>query len=221
MDLQQLLDAQRAKFARTAPPERVALFDAKVQELRDTFRTEGVAKKGAMAPTFTLPDAQGRMVSLNDALREGPVIVSFYRGGWCPYCNIELRAWQALLPEIGDLGAGLMAISPQLPDASLSTAEKNALDYDVLSDVGNEVARAYGLVFALPEELRAAMRAGGRELSTFNGDDSWELPVPGTFVIASDGTIAYAAAELDYRDRPAPAEVLAVLKSLASGRDAA
>ena len=121
-------------------------------------------------------------MSLYDLLQSGPAVVTFYRGGWCPYCNIQLRAYQAVLPDITELGARLVAISPQLPDGSLSTAEANELTFDVLSDLGNDVARRFGLVWSLAEELRAALRSNNKALPDINGDDSWELPVPATYV---------------------------------------
>ena len=142
------------------------------------------------------------------------MVVTFYRGGWCPYCNIQLRAYEAILPQIMALGASLIAISPQLPDGSLDTAETNALTFEVLSDVGNQVARSFGLVYALPEELRAAMRSNNKVLPTLNGDDSWELPVPATFVIAADKRIVLASIEVDYRKRLEPDEILSALKRL-------
>ena len=142
------------------------------------------------------------------------MVVTFYRGDWCPYCNIQLRAYEAILPQIMALGASLIAISPQLPDGSLDTAETNALTFEVLSDVGNQVARSFGLVYALPEELRAAMRSNNKVLPTLNGDDSWELPVPATFVIAADQRIVLASIEVDYRKRLEPDEILSALKRL-------
>jgi peroxiredoxin len=216
MSLQQELDAFRAEFERTAPAGRAALYNAKVEELRRDFPRERILGVGAMAPDFTLPDAQGRPVALSQALRAGPAVVTFYRGGWCPYCNIQLRAYQQALPEITRLGGRLLAISPQTPDASLSTAEKNALEFDVLSDAGNSVARAFGLVYALPEELRDALRSNGKALPGVNGDDSWELPLTGTFAIGPDGRIALAWVDTDYRQRLATEEIIAALGRLAS-----
>jgi hypothetical protein len=142
MSLQDELDALRAEFVRSAPPVRAALYDAKVDELRRTFPIEKALKTGDHAPDFTLPNPSGRAVSLSALLRSGPAVVTFYRGGWCPYCNLQLRAYQQALGEITALGAKLVAISPQLPDGSMSTAETNRLSFDVLSDVGNRVARS-------------------------------------------------------------------------------
>jgi len=214
MRLQQQLDAFKSEFARTAPTGRPALYEAKIEELRASFALERAIRTGDLAPDFTLPDAQGRDVSLSSLLEAGSAVVTFYRGGWCPYCNIQLRAYQAVLPELVALGARLVAISPQLPDGSLSTAEANELTFGVLSDVGNATARDYGLVWSLPEELRAALRSNNKALPGINGDDSWELPVPATYVIARDGRVALAAIDVDYRNRLEPDAILTTLRSL-------
>ena len=153
MGLDQQLAEFKAEFLRTAPAGRVALYEAKIEELRESFALESAIGVGAIAPDFRLPDVKGNAVSLFDLLRRGPVVVAFYRGGWCPYCNIQLRAYQAALPEMTALGARLVAISPQLPERSLATAEADELTFDVLSDVGNGAARRFGLVYSVPEEL--------------------------------------------------------------------
>jgi peroxiredoxin len=214
MSLRQELETLRAVFVRKAPPGRAELYDAKVEELRASFPIQAAAKVGDVAPDFTLPGANGKAVSLSESLRGGPAVVIFYRGGWCPYCNIQLRAYQRALEEITALGGRLLAISPQLPDGSLSTAQANELRFGVLSDVGNRVARSFGLVYRLPDELQAALAANGKALTGINGDDSWELPLPAVFVIAPDGHIALAAIELDYRQRLAPEDAIAALRSL-------
>jgi peroxiredoxin len=162
MGLQQQLDPFKAEFARTAPVGRPALYEAKIEELRSSFAEERAIRTGDLAPDFTLPDPQGKDVSLGRLLGARPAVVTFYRGGWCPYCNIQLRAYQAVLPEMTALGARLVAISPQLPDGSLTTAEANELTFGVLGDVGNAVARNFGLVWSLPEELRAALRSNNK-----------------------------------------------------------
>jgi peroxiredoxin len=124
---------------------RPALYEAEIEELRASFAIEAAVGTGDQAPDFVLPHAQGAELSLSNLLQSGPAVVTFYRGGWCPYCNLQLRAYQAALPEMTALGARLVAISPQLPDRSPSTAETNALTFDVLSEVGNTVARRFGL----------------------------------------------------------------------------
>lgn len=214
MGLQQKLDAFKAEFLRTAPAGRPALYETKIDELRASFALDRALRTGEQAPEFTLPDQRGKGVSLATLLGSGPAVVTFYRGGWCPYCNIQLRAYQAVLPAMTALGARLVAISPQLPDGSLSTAEANELTFDVLSDVGNRVARSFGLVWSLSEELREALRSNNKALPGINGDDSWELPVPATYVVARDGRVALAAVDVDYRNRLEPDAILATLRSL-------
>jgi peroxiredoxin len=214
MGLEQELAAFKAEFGRTAPAGRAALYEAKIEELRAGFALEKAIGVNRTAPDFALPDATGKMVVLSNLLQSGPVVLTFYRGSWCPYCNIQLRAYQKVLPQITSLGGRLVAISPQLPDASLDTVEKNALTFDVLSDIGNSVARSFGLVYALPEEIRAALRANGKALPSINGDVSWELPVPATYVIARDRRAALAYIEVDYRKRLEPEALLASLESL-------
>jgi peroxiredoxin len=176
-------------------------------------RTWPAKAVGYAAPDFELPDARGGSVTLAGLRREGPVVVVFYRGAWCPYCNLQLRAFQAALEDIHAAGARLVAISPQTPDNSLTLAEQAELAFPVLSDVGNAVARSYGLVFAFGADDRELHSGAGIDLPTFNGDDSWELPAPAVFVVAADGAIRYASVAGDYRWRVGPDEVLAALRA--------
>ena len=214
MSLEQELAAFKAEFSRTAPAGRAALYEAKIEQLRADFALASAVSVDEAAPDFALPNAAGKSIVLKQLLRSGPVILTFYRGGWCPYCNIQLRAYQSILPQISASGARLVAISPQLPDNSLDTVNKNALTFDVLSDVRNEVARSYGLVYSLPEEIRAALRSNNKALPSINGDDSWELPVPATYVVARDQHVALAYIEVDYRKRLEPKALLTCLNSL-------
>lgn len=214
MTLEQELAVFRAEFARTAPAGRAALYEAKIEELRSEFASKSAIGVNDTAPDFALPNPAGKSIVLKDLLRSGPVVLTFYRGGWCPYCNIQLRAYQGALAQITGLGGRLVAISPQLPDNSLDTASKNALTFDVLSDVGNKVSRSYGLVYSLPEEIRSALRSNNKALPSINGDESWELPVPATYVVARDQRVALAYIEVDYRKRPEPEALLTCLKSL-------
>jgi peroxiredoxin len=157
------------------------------------------------------------VVDLGTLLKQGPVIVNFYRGGWCPYCNLELKAFQDALPEIKAAGASLVAISPEKPDDTLSTAEKSALAFPVLSDVGQKVGRAFGIVYDFTDELRGAYQGLGRDIPALNGTPGeWALPVPATYVVDRDGTIIYAYANADYRDRSEPRDVLAGLAKKAT-----
>ena len=165
-------------------------------------------RTGDKAPAFTLKDARGGEVSLQKLLGDGPVVVAFYRGQWCPYCDLQLRAYQEVLPQIRALGAKLVAISPQTPDESLSTAEKRNLEFTVLSDSGNKTAQAYGLVFKVSAPMDGIHKAFGIDLAKSNGEASNELPVPGTFIVGRDGVIAYSYVNADYRERLEPAELL-------------
>jgi peroxiredoxin len=193
-------------------PEQSRLLEQASRELALSGITEQVLKAGAQAPDFTLPNPVGTPVNLEKELKNGPVVVTFYRGMWCPYCSLQLRAYQKILPEIIRLGASLLAISPQSPDKSQATLLKNFLQYEVLSDLGNVVARQFGLVYQVPEWVRSLYLSFGADLPAFNGDSSWELPIPGTFVIGSDRRILVAYADSDPRNRLEPADILDALK---------
>ena len=170
-------------------------------------------KVGDRAPAIVLENATGATVDVGTLLKKGPVIVTFYRGGWCPYCNLELKAYQRILPEIAAAGASLVAISPEKPDETVSTAEKNALTFEVLSDVGQTVGRAFGLVYEFTDELKQAYRGFNLDIPARNGTPGeWTLPVSATYVIDRDGVIVYAYTDVDYRDRADPRDVLQVLK---------
>lgn len=194
--------------------ETLAVIDSAIEEVAASGIVEGSLEIGAKAPEFSLPDVTGGKVRLYDLLAKGPVVLTFYRGGWCPYCNLELRALQGILPEIKASGATLLAISPQTPDNSLSTAEKLELAFPVLSDVGNEVARTFGLVFTLPEALREVYSESGLDVASTNGDDSFELPVPATYVISGEGKVVWRFVDPDYTHRAEPADILAELRAL-------
>lgn len=215
MSLKSELDAFRAEFMGQVPAEiREAMGRADV-ELAASNIVASAAKAGDRVPDFTLPNVDGQQVRLSALLKQGPVVLSFYRGGWCPYCNLELRALQAHQDAMTALGASLVAISPQTPDESLSTAEKNALAFPVLSDSGSAVAKSLGIAFDLADELRPIYTRFGHALPDRNGTDSWALPIPATFVIDRDGVIAFAFVDTDYRNRLEPADIIAVLQTLA------
>jgi peroxiredoxin len=192
--------------------EPLAAFDRDADAMGASGAFAGAPDVGAPAPSFTLPDARGGDVALSDLLADGPVVLVFYRGAWCPYCNLQLAAFQSAIEHIRAEGATLVAVSPQTPDQSLTLAEQQALQFPVLSDAGNRVAAAYGLVFTSSDEATATMRSLGVELSAFNGDDSNTLPAASTFVIGQDGLVRFASVSGDYRWRVGPEEVLAVLR---------
>jgi peroxiredoxin len=170
---------------------------------------------GERAPEFTLPDATGRLVTLSDLRADGPVVLTFYRGEWCPFCNLQLRSLQAALPRISELGASLVAVSPQAADHALSLTEKHQLDFAVLSDVDQAVIRAYQLQFTLSGDLEdLQVNVFHNDPADQNADHSRSLPVPATFVIDRDGVVRAAFVSADWRDRPEPADILAALGAL-------
>lgn len=215
MSLAEDLQTQAASVASMAPAPVLTILNDSVQIVASSGLAGRAVGVGDKAPDFDLPGPNGARVRLADLLFDGPVVVSFYRGGWCPYCNLELRALQAALPEITGLGATLVAISPESPDSSLSTAEKDELTFSVLSDAGSATSRTYGLVYSVDAAMREVLVGFGNDLTKINGTDSWELPIPATYVIGTDGTIAYAFADADYRRRSEPADVVAALRTIA------
>ncbi|MEL6163719.1 MAG: peroxiredoxin-like family protein [Cyanobacteria bacterium J06628_3] len=214
MDLRAALSNFQAEFKQKIPAEVAAIMEKATNELFKEFENRRLIRVGDIAPDFTLPNPVGNEINLKERLIKGPVILTFYRGGWCPYCNLELRAYQQLLPEIKKMGASLIAVSPQTPDASLSTSEKNDLEFDVLSDVGLNMAENYGIVFEFSDQLKALYQKWGIDLAKTNGINDWKLPVPGTFVIDQDGRVALAYINADYTKRLEPKEAVAVLEKL-------
>ena len=166
------------------------------------------------APDFTLPNAKGGSLQLSELLKRGPVVLNFYRGGWCPFCNLEFKGLQERLPEMKALGATLIGISPETPDNSLSTVEKHQLQFEVLSDAGNVVARQYGLVMTLDEKMRPLYLEWGIDLPASNGDESYELPVPATYVIDTSGVVRAAHVDKNYTKRMEPDDIIAALREL-------
>lgn len=212
--LSQQTDQTRNDFIAALPEDQQATVGQAFQDLMASAVATGAPNVGDRALDFELPNVKGGSVSLQTALRDGPVVVSFYRGSWCPFCNLELNALQARLPEIAAAGARLIAISPEKPDASLSHAEKLNLDFDVLRDQGNRVARDYGLIMTVDESVRPLYLQWGIDVPAANGDDSYELPVPATYVIGSNGEICAAHVDKDYTKRMEPADIIEALNQL-------
>jgi peroxiredoxin len=201
-------------FISSLPEDDARIVGASFEKLHSSHTAESAIAVGEIAPNFTLPDATGKTLNLHSKLNEGPVVLSFYRGGWCPFCNLELQALQALLPEIKALGANLIGISPETPDNSMTTVEKQQLQFDVLSDVGNSTARGYGLIFTVYEEMRPLYLKWGLDVPASNGDDSWELPVPATYIIDSNCVVRTAHVDKDYTKRMEPGQILTALRNL-------
>jgi peroxiredoxin len=221
MNLKQELSRERDHWGSVLDTPTVALMNRANDSLRTPEILGRALREGERAPNFRLPNAQGGSVELDTLLKQGPVVLAFYRGQWCPYCNLELRAFQKVLPQLQALGASLVAVSPQTPDHSIGMAEKNELTYPVLSDVGLHVARAYGVAFDLPAELvELYQRQWNNDLVKWNGEGGWSLPIPATYLIGTDGRIALAHVDPDYRDRLDPETVLARLHTLEERRAA-
>lgn len=213
MSLTQDLESLKRASAQSMPPVARSLFDRVIAELKAGDFLSRALKVGDQIPDFTLPDATGRRVSSAELLVKGPLVVVFYRGAWCPWCNLELKALQDSLAEIHGLGAEMVAISPMTPDNSLSLAEKHQLEYPVLSDKGLETASRFGLVYSVPLELRSFLKTAGTDLAVYNGDSSWRLPVPATYVTDQEG-IVISAVNPDWRERLDPLEIISALQKL-------
>ena len=214
MTLAEQLENQLTQVRAKISGDTRDIMEQATTDLINSGITEQTLQVGDTIPPISLPNALGKTVNIQDLLTEGALVISFYRGQWCPYCNLELRALQQALPEFKALGASLVAISPQTPDNSLSTTEKNELSFEVLSDVGNQVARQLGLVFQIPEQLRPIYQNFGIDLPEHNGDETFELPIAATYVINRDGKVVYAFVNPDYTQRAEPADILAAVADL-------
>jgi peroxiredoxin len=215
MSLQARLDAFKADFeANKVPASVVTAFHKATAELIASGQADRALKAGDRIPAFSLPDAEGKTASSAALLAEGPLVLTFYRGVWCPYCNMDLQAIEAAAGEIRELGASLAAISPQIAANSRRSQRENKLSFPILSDHGGETAAAFGLRFALPEYLREVYTALGVDLSVMNGEPSWTLPMPARYVIDQNGVIAYAEVNPDYTRRPDPSELIPTLQRL-------
>ena len=225
MALQDRLDAFKADFvtgklAVKPTKERLDAMRRATAELIESGQAQRAKKAGDIAPDFTLNDPDGKEVSSRDLLAKGPLVVSFYRGVWCPFCNLELQALQAALPEITARGASVVAVSPQTAANSRRSQRENKLEFPILSDVKSEVAHAFGIRFALPDYLVATYKSFGNNLAIVNDDPAWVLPMPARYVIGTDGIIAYSEVNPDYTHRPDPSELLPVLDRLRVSRAA-
>ncbi|MFG2550030.1 peroxiredoxin-like family protein [Streptomyces sp. NPDC048581] len=197
------------------PAEIREIMQRAGQELADSGQADRALTVGDKAPRFSLPSATGQTLSLDDLLADGPVVLTFYRGAWCPYCNIALRSLQQHHEAITARGARLVAVSPQIPDESLSLTEKHDLAFDVLSDIGSDTAKQYGLAFDLPDDLATVYDKLGFDLQRVNDGHPRTLPLPATYVIDRDGVIRWAFVNTDYTTRAEPADILAALDASA------
>jgi peroxiredoxin len=221
MSLQAKLDAFKADFEAGKPPYNVppAVIETvhrATAELIESGAARRAKKAGDVAPSFSLKDPDGNVVNSADLLRRGPLVLSFYRGVWCPYCNMELQALEAIKPDFDKYGASLIAISPQTAPNSRKSVRQNKLSFPILSDVKGNVGSAFGLRFHLPEYLVELYKQLKNDLPTFNDDPSWTLPMPARYVIGQDGVILYSEVNPDYTRRPEPGDMIPVLQRAAS-----
>ncbi|MCR4288985.1 MAG: AhpC/TSA family protein [Candidatus Scalindua sp.] len=218
MSLKEQLSTLKAQNLAKFPEDIKTIMLDEAKKLSDSGIVEGAPKVGDKLKDFTLSNHLGENRSLASLRKNGPVVVTFYRGGWCPYCNLELRAYQEVLQDIKAAGATLVAITPELPDASLSTSERNELAFEVLTDINSDYAREIGLVFTLPKKLRPIYANFGIELERHNGKGQFDLPFAATFVVDIDGTITYAFVDADYTVREEPAKIVKELESIQERR---
>ncbi len=189
----------------------VEKFNNAINELNNSGIAKTALQVNDKVIDFELNNALGKTVKLSVLLQKGPVILTWYRGGWCPYCNIQLQYMQRYLPQFKEEGAILVALTPELPDKSLDTKEKNELKFEILTDLNNDVARKFGIVFILNNEL---VNIYNGRLKTFIGVETNELPIPATYVIGQDYLIKYAFVDSNHRHRAEPTDILSVLKTL-------
>ncbi|MDH5436212.1 MAG: AhpC/TSA family protein, partial [Gammaproteobacteria bacterium] len=169
---------------------------------------EKVIKTGSTVPDFSLIDASGNDIRLYELLQNGPVVISFYRGGWCPFCSLEFKALMDIYPQVKTMGAELIAISPQTHHHSVSTVSDLAIKFPVLSDPANQVTKRFGLLFTMPHAIQVLYKEWGLDVPTANGSDSYDLPVPATYIVGSDGTVVDAYINVNYTERMEPAEII-------------
>jgi peroxiredoxin len=207
-------DEFNARLAEQAPAEVLEGFARIIADQAAVDYAARAPKVGERAPDFTLRDQLGRQLSLAGELEHGPAVLIFYRGEWCPYCNMMLRSYGMRAADFSERGARLMAVSPQTPDNSLTMAEKHSLEFPVLSDEGGEVIGAYGLKYDVEGHSRELLAATGSDVAKFNGNGGWILPAPAVFVIDRTGVVRFARVNGDYTQRVEPDEALASLDSV-------
>ena len=214
MSLTAELDALKIQARTGSSARTVEVLTQSISDMSRSGIEERSLKPGDRVPDFRLSSAGGQTVHLADLLARGPVVLSFFRGGWCPFCSLELDCLQRALPAINDLGATLVAVSPETGESTSNTVEQHSLTFEVLSDPGNALARQFGIVYHLQDEMQAIYKEFDLDLPTHNGDDSFDLPVPATYVFDTGGVIQVAFVDPDYTRRLDPVEILGTLRNL-------
>jgi peroxiredoxin len=211
--LREIFAERKELIAKYVPPETQAIHVQAVADLKQRHLAENVLPVGAKAPAFDLPDHDGKIVSSTPLLSKRRLVLCFIRGRWCPFCVGQMEAMNLVLPQIEQAGATLVAISPQNVKQSFFMHDQHKLRFSLFSDGGNKVARQFGLTYRVPELQEAVYRRAFVNLPFTNGDESWELPIPATYVIDRDGTVLSALANEDYTERPEPSEIVEILQS--------
>jgi peroxiredoxin len=215
--LQDQLDEITTNTRHLVQPERLAISERAVEDLFTTGIEERILQVGASAPDFALRDSNGKVLRSADLLQLGPLIVKFFRGRWCPYCMTELETWRDLYEELRERGGLMVAVGPQIERQSDFMVGQHGLPFPVLSDAGNKVAEQFGLVYTLPDTMRDYYKSILVNVPFVNGDQSWRLPLPATYVIGQDRKVLFAEAHADFRVRPEPQEVLAMVSEAVGG----
>jgi len=210
--LREIFAERKDLIAKYVPAEAQAVHAQAVAELTSRNLVGGILPVGNKAPQFALQDHDGKTVSSADLLAKGRLVLCFMRGRWCPFCVGQMEAMNLALPLIEATGATVAAISPQTVKQSFFMHDQHKLRFPLLADEGNKVARQFGIVYRVPPAQEAVYRRAFVNLPFINGDDSWELPIPATFILDRDGTILFASAHEDYTERPEPAEIVAILE---------
>lgn len=210
--LQSAIDEYNAAKQEKMPAEVLMAMARATTELKDTGIENRALRAGDRMPDFTLPNQHGEMRRFADFLADSMVVLNIYRGGWCPYCNFEMKALADALPEIEAAGARLVGMAPEAPDHAQDTASRHDIGIEILSDARNAVSEQLGLVFSLAEELRPIYLGAGLDIPAYNGDDSFRLPVPATYIVGSDGIIKADFVNADYTQRMEPADIVAFLR---------
>ena len=212
--LREIFAERKELIAKYVPPETQAVHARVIADLKGRRLAEGIVDVASKVSLFELTDHDGKLVSSVERLLQGRLVICFFRGRWCPFCVGQLEAMNLILPQVEQIGASMLAISPQTVQQSFFMADQHKLRFPLLSDAGNNVARRFGLAYRVPNEQQAIYRRAFVNLPFANGDDSWELPIPATFIVDRDGTVLYASANEDYTERPEPSDILHLLAAL-------
>ncbi len=215
--LREIYVERRELIAKYVPAETQAVHASAVAELKRQNRAANILPLGSKIPAFQLQDHDGKTITSSDLLAKARLVLCFIRGRWCPFCVAQMEAMNLILPEIEQTGASLAAISPQTVQQSFFMRDQHKLRFPLLADPGNNVARQFRLTYRVPDEQRAVYQRAFVNLPFVNGDDSWELPIPATYIVDRDSTVLYASADEDYTERPEPEDILLALGATLRG----